>query len=77
MLNVKILCVGGLKEGYLKEAVAEYTKRLSGFCRLEITELKEYKVPDDPSAGEIENALAEEADRLLAAIPPRAAKIAL
>ena len=77
MLNVKILCVGGLKEGYLKEAVAEYTKRLSGFCRLEIAELKEYKVPDDPSAGEIENALGEEADRLLAAIPPRSAKIAL
>ena len=49
----------------------------SGFCRLEIAELKEYKVPDDPSAGEIENALDEEADRLLAAIPPRSYPVAM
>lgn len=77
MLNVKILCVGNLKEGYLKEAAAEYIKRLSGFCRLEITELKEHKLPDDPSPTEIEAALREEAERLTAAIPPRAARIAL
>lgn len=77
MLNVKILCVGNLKEGYLKDAAAEYIKRLNGFCRLEIVELKEHKVPDDPSPMEIETALREEAGRLLTAIPPRAAKIAL
>lgn len=77
MLNVKILCVGNLKESYLKEAAAEYIKRLSGFCRLEIVEFKEHKVPDDPSHTEIDAALGEEAERLMAAIPPRAAKIAL
>ena len=77
MLNVKILCVGNLKEAYLKEAAAEYIKRLSGFCQLEIVELKERKVPDAPSDTEIRAALEEEAERLLAAIPPRAAKIAL
>ena len=77
MFNVKILCVGNLKEAYLKEAAAEYIKRLSGFCRLEQIELKEHKVPDDPSPSEIDAARAEEAERLLAAIPPRAAKIAL
>ena len=71
MLNVKILCVGNLKESYLKEAAAEYIKRLSGFCRLEVVELKEHKVPDDPSPTEISAALREEAERLLAAIPPR------
>ena len=77
MLNVKLLCVGNLKEAYLKEAATEYIKRLSGFCRLELIELKEHKVPDDPSPSEIDAALEEEAGRLLAAIPPRAAKIAL
>ena len=77
MLNVKILCVGNLKESYLKEAAAEYIKRLSGFCQLEIVELKEKKVPDAPSETEIRAALDEEAERLLAAVPPRAAKIAL
>lgn len=77
MLNVKILCVGNLKESYLKEAAAEYIKRLSGFCRLELVELKEHKLPDDPSETEIDAALREEAERLLAAVPPRAAKIAL
>lgn len=77
MLNVKLLCMGNLKESYLKEASAEYIKRLSAFCRLEIVELKEHKLPDAPSPSEIEVALREEAERLLAAIPPRAAKIAL
>lgn len=41
MLHVRILCVGNLKESYLREACAEYEKRLSRFCRLQITELPE------------------------------------
>ena len=41
MLGVKIVCVGNLKEKYLKDAAAEYTKRLSRFCDLEITETPE------------------------------------
>jgi len=77
MLNIKIICVGNLKEGYLKEAAAEYCKRMGAFCRLEMAELKEHKLSDDPSAAEISAALEEEADRILAAIPPRAAVLAL
>ena len=77
MLNVKIICVGNLKESYLKEAAAEYIKRLSAFCRLEIAELKEHKLPDAPSEVEISAALEEEADRILASVPSRAAVIAL
>ena len=41
MLGVKIVCVGNLKEKYLKDAAAEYVKRLSRFCDLEITETPE------------------------------------
>ena len=77
MLNVKIICVGNLKENYLKDAAAEYIKRLSAFCHLEIAELREHKVPEAPSATEIQAALEEEADRILAAVPPRAAVIPL
>ena len=77
MLNIKIICVGNLKENYLKQAAAEYIKRLSAFCRLEIAELREHKLSDAPSEVEIGAALEEEADRILAAVPPRAAVIPL
>ena len=77
MLNVKLISVGSLKESYLKDAIAEYSKRLSAFCALEIVELKEYKLPDDPSDSDIRKALAEEAERIQKAIPQKSYKIAL
>ena len=39
MYNIDIICVGKLKEDYLRGACAEYSKRLSAFCKLKITEL--------------------------------------
>lgn len=60
MLNVNIITVGKLKEGYLREASAEYQKRLSAFCKLTITELAESRLPDDPSEKEINAALSAE-----------------
>lgn len=49
MLSVHILAVGKLKESYLRQASAEYQKRLGAFCKLTITEIEEYKLPDRPS----------------------------
>ena len=49
MLNVKIYVTGTLKEQYYKDAIAEYKKRLNAYCKLEIIEYKEFKLPDDPS----------------------------
>lgn len=46
MLNINILCVGKIKESYLREAIAEYTKRLSKYCNLKITELPDEKLPN-------------------------------
>lgn len=69
MLRVKIVCVGKLKEPYLRDACAEYRKRLSAFCRLEIDELPAARVPDAPSDARIAAALAEEGARILARIP--------
>ncbi len=65
MLNVNIITVGKLKESYLRDAAAEYTKRLNGFCRLKITELAESRLPDDPSEKEIIAALSKESEAML------------
>ena len=51
--TVRFITVGNLKESYLREAAAEYKKRLSGKCRVEEIELKEVKLPVDPSESEI------------------------
>ena len=77
MLNVTIACVGKLKEAYWRDACAEYTKRLSAFCRLQIVEVAEEHLPDNPSAAQITAALEEEGHRLLARIPAGASVIAL
>jgi len=45
MINIKIICVGDLKENYLKDMQAEYLKRLSKYCKIEIITLKDEKLP--------------------------------
>ncbi len=77
MLHVSVICVGNLKETWWRDAAAEYVKRLSAFCRIDIVELKEAKVPDEPSDREISTALEKEADAILAAVSPRAVCMAL
>lgn len=46
MLGINIICVGKIKEDYLKDAIAEYSKRLSKYCNLTITELSDEKLPN-------------------------------
>ena len=46
MLTINIICVGKIKETYLKDAIAEYSKRLSKYCKLNIIELPDEKIPD-------------------------------
>ena len=77
MATIKFITVGTLKEEYLREAVKEYEKRLSGFCHVEQINLKEAKLPSDPSDGDVKRALAEEAKAILAAMPDRSYKIAM
>lgn len=69
MLRVKLICIGKLKEGYLREACAEYQKRLSAFCRLEIEELPPARVPDAPSPAQLSAVLVQEGERILSRIP--------
>ena len=69
MLTITVACVGKLKEAYWRDACAEYSKRLSAFCRLQVIEVNEERVPDNPSGAQIAAALEEEGHRLLSRIP--------
>ena len=69
MLNITIIAVGKLKEQYLRDASAEYQKRLSTLCKLNIVEINPEKLSDNPSAKEIDNALNNEAKKIIEKIP--------
>ena len=77
MANITVITVGTLKEDYLKDAVAEYKKRLSQYARVDEINLKEEKIHNEDDASEIKRALDAEGDRILAAIPKGAGSIAL
>ncbi len=77
MIQLTLITVGNLKEGYWREAVAEYEKRLNAFCKPNLIQLKEAKLSEEPTQSEINAALADEGERILAAMPPRAFGIAL
>lgn len=65
MLNINIICVGKIKEKYLKDALDEYSKRLSRYCRLSFTELPDEKIPDKLNPT-LENMIKEkECDKIL------------
>ena len=67
-MNIQIICIGKLKEKYWTDAIAEYSKRLSRYCTLEIVELKESRLPDKASAADEENVKVEEGRSILRAI---------
>ena len=77
MATIRFITVGTLKEDYLRAAVSEYEKRLSGFVKVEQVNLKESKLPQNPSESEIKRALDEEAKQILAAMPDKSYKIAM
>lgn len=77
MMNVTLLCVGKLKEDYLRAACAEYQKRLGAFCRLSVIEIAESRLSDRPSQAQIDAALIEEGERILAKLPANTYPVAL
>lgn len=64
-MKITIVTVGKIKEKYLKDAIAEYSKRLSKYCKLEIIEVADEKTPDNASAVVEEQIRAKEAERIL------------
>ena len=77
MLSVRLICVGKLGEKFWADAVKEYEKRLGAYCRLEIVELPEARLPQAPSAGEVRQALEKEAGLIEEKLPQGAAVVAL
>jgi 23S rRNA (pseudouridine1915-N3)-methyltransferase len=77
MLNIKIICVGKLKEKFYTAAAAEYMKRLSTLCRLEVEELPESRLSAQPSQAEVEAALKKEGESIALRIPAGALTVAL
>ena len=77
MQKVTILCVGKLKERFYAEAAAEYAKRLSRYCKLDIVELPEERLPEPPSQAQIDAALEREAAAVRAKLPAGAVLITL
>lgn len=77
MLTVNIICIGKLKEKYWVDAIKEYTKRLSSFCRFSVSELSECKVNNDPNEKQIQNILQEEGNAILQKIKPTDYTIAM
>ena len=69
MIKINIVAVGKLKEKYLKDAVAEYTKRISAFAKINIIEVNECRCSDNPSPAEIAQVLAKEGEGIIAKIP--------
>jgi len=70
-MQIELLCVGKLKEKYLTMACDEYCKRLSRFCKLHITEIKDEAVGDQAAKAQMLQAMEREGERLLSHIAPR------
>ena len=76
MQKIKLIAMGRLTENYTKTAADEFLKRISRFFSLTVCEIKPEN-PADPSDADIERALAKEAEKILAEIPPRSKVAAL
>ena len=64
-MKITVITVGKIKEQYLKDAIAEYSKRLSKYCKLEIIEVADEKTPDNASEVVEDSIRSKEAARIL------------
>ncbi len=64
-MNINIVCVGKIKEKYLKMGISEFTKRLSKYCKLNIVEVADEKTPDGVSETVVDSIKLKEAQRMM------------
>lgn len=69
MFEITLITVGKLKEKFYLSAAQEYEKRLGAYCRFELIELSESRLPDNPSESQIAQGLEKEGDQILAKVP--------
>ncbi len=77
MQSVKIICIGKLKDAFFKDASDEYIKRLKAYCKMEIIELPQINLPENPSDAQVEAALDKEGEAILKKIPIGAFVVAM
>ena len=68
MIHINIVCVGKIKESYLKEAILEYSKRLSKYCKLSFIEIDDEQIPNNLNAKASENIKEIEGNKILSHI---------
>lgn len=76
-MNITIVCVGKIKEAFYREAVSEYAKRLSRYCKFQVIEVTDEKTPEHTTEHEEELIRQKEAERILRRIKDDAYVIAL
>ena len=76
-MNIDIVCVGKIKERYLKDAIAEYSKRLTRFAKINVIEVSDEKTPEHASDAVNEQIKAKEGDRILKHLRNNATVVAL
>lgn len=64
-MKITIICVGKIKEKYFRDAILEYQKRLTRYCKLEIIEVQDEKTPDNASKALEDKIKEKEAERIL------------
>lgn len=64
-MTINIICVGKIKEDYFSKAAAEFEKRLSRFCSLNVIQIPDKSIPDNPSQAECDSVLAKEGEQIL------------
>lgn len=67
-MNINIVCIGKLKEKYWVAGIEEYSKRLKAYCKMNIIELKEVRLPDKASLSEVESLKEAEGNEILKVI---------
>ena len=72
-----VVCIGKLKDAYLRDGVAEFVKRMRPYGGITITELNESKIGDKPSDADRKQVVDEEGERLLKAVPKNAYTVLL
>jgi len=76
-MNITLITVGKLKEKYLKDAILEYSKRLSRYCKLDIIELQDEKTPENASSKEEALIKEKEGEKILGSIKDNVYVVAL
>ena len=76
-MKIVVVSVGSIKEKYLKDAINEYSKRLSKYAKIEFLNVSDEMIPNNPSEKEIEKIKLKEGEKILKVLPLNSYKIAL